>query len=730
MKPTRSRSRKALTIGAEQSNAAQQEDISEGQESSRTQPANEEVITHMAEFVTENPNIFEELGRYLKKQGKQKAESSKRKSDGSPEGPSEEESDGRRLSRSASKRAFSKATSKVASLTKAFSRGLLGRRPEEELRPMGRVGVDYMRAPPFMDDINEERLPPNFKLPSIQSYDGRGDPENHIHAFISAFRLYCIPDPVICRAFPVFLQGTARKWFWGLEPRSISTLGELVERFLHRFVSSRPTTRTSAYLLNMQQNSGKSLRSYVQRFHEESVQIPDPNEQVTIAALTHGLVAGVFNTGIHKKYSRTLQELWLKVEKGIQTEDLNRMKKEAQASRSGPRTDPRRGKDAGRSEIGTGSGFQNPDRDRRSVFDRISKGKSSIPESELTPLNTTRSRVLSVMEQNNFGRAPQKMYGSRDKRNSNLYCLYHRDIGHETEDCHDLKREIENLIRKGHLKQFIRRGGGHQRHGLGYGPNIAGVINTITGGPTGGDNQNFRKRTYRQANPDQAESSSRLSEVISYGPSDPVPTASSSHEALVIELLTNNYIVKKVYVDPGSSVDVMYLNTFENLKLTREHMTPVRTPLVRFGGHIVHPEGMVTLTVTVGHHPRCRTISVNFVVVKADSPYNLLLGRPTLNALRAVYSTYRLSFMFPTPAGVAEVSSDVCAARECYLATLQAASTSTSGTRSEKRSNILSIDCINPQRAEKPQKLEAGDEVEEVSLNPTNPDQTIRVSTC
>ena len=67
MKPTRSKSRKALTIGAEQSNAAQQEDISEGQESPRTQPANEEAVARMAEFVTENPNIFEELGRYLKK---------------------------------------------------------------------------------------------------------------------------------------------------------------------------------------------------------------------------------------------------------------------------------------------------------------------------------------------------------------------------------------------------------------------------------------------------------------------------------------------------------------------------------------------------------------------------------------------------------------------------------------------------------------------------------------
>ena len=87
----------------------------------------------------------------------------------------------------------------------------------------------------------------------------------------------------------------------------------------------------------------------------------------------------------------------------------------------------------------------------------------------------------------------------------------------------------------------------------------------------------------------------------------------------------------------------------------------MRTPLVGFGGHVVHPEGMVTLMVTVGHHPRCRTIPVNFIVVKIDSPYNLFMGRPTLNTLRAVYSTYHLSFKFSTSAGIAEVSSDVCA---------------------------------------------------------------------
>ncbi|XP_071920582.1 uncharacterized protein [Coffea arabica] len=510
-----------------------------------------------------------------------------------------------------------------------------------------------MRAPPFTDEINEERLPPNFKLPSINPYDDRGDPEDHIHVFISAFRLYCIPDPIICRAFLVFLQGTTRKWFWSLEPRSISILGELMERFLHRFVSFRPTTRTSAYLLNMQQNSGESLRSYVQRFNEESMQIPDPNEQVTIVTFTHGLVARVFNTGIHKKYPGTLYELWLKVEKGIQAEVLNRMKKEVQATRSG--TDPKRKKESGLSEVGAIGGFQSPNRDRRNVFDQISTGKTSIPESDLTPLNTARSRVLYVMEQKNLGLVPSKMAGSRDKRNSNLYCLYHRDIGHKTEDCNDLKREIERLIKQGHWKQFIRQDRGYQRadsrrgdrgdrrredrrgsssscrpredpretkkpptdessgHGLGYGPNIVGVINAIAGGPTGGNSQNSQKRTYWQANTEQAKPISRLSEVISYGPSDPVPAASSSLEALVIEILINNYIVKKVYVDPRSSVDVMYLRTFESLNLTREQLSAVRMPLVGFGGHVVYSEGVVTLTVTVGRYPRCRTIPVNFV---------------------------------------------------------------------------------------------------------------------
>ncbi|XP_027184234.1 uncharacterized protein LOC113782546 [Coffea eugenioides] len=225
----------------------------------------------------------------------------------------------------------------------------------------------------------------------------------------------------------------------------------------------------------------------------------------------------------------------------------------------------------------------------------------------------------------------------------------------------------------------------------GYVSNITGVINTITESLMEKDSQNSRRRTYRQANPNHVEASFRFTKTITYGPGDPVPTVSSSHEVLVIELLTNNYIMKKVYVDPESSVDVMYYRTFECLKLTRDQLVPVKTPLVGFEGHVVHSEGMITLTVTVGQHLWCRIVPVNFVVVKADSTYNLLMGQPILNALRAVYSTYHISFKFLTPAGIAELH--------------------------------------RPSTLGKPQRLETGDEVEEISLDPSTPERTISIGT-
>ena len=62
--------------------------------------------------------------------------------------------------------------------------------------------------------------------------------------------------------------------------------------------------------------------------------------------------------------------------------------------------------------------------------------------------------------------------------------------------------------------------------------------------------------------------------------------------------------------------------------------------------------------------------SVEFLVVDYPSAYNVIIGRPTLNKLRAVTSTYPLLVRFPTEHGIGELKGDQATARECYFASL------------------------------------------------------------
>ena len=41
------------------------------------------------------------------------------------------------------------------------------------------------------------------------------------------------------------------------------------------------------------------------------------------------------------------------------------------------------------------------------------------------------------------------------KRDNTRYCEFHRDYGHRTEDCIQLRKEIEYLIQRGYLHRFI-----------------------------------------------------------------------------------------------------------------------------------------------------------------------------------------------------------------------------------------------------------------------------------
>jgi len=129
-------------------------------------------------------------------------------------------------------------------------------------------------------------------------------------------------------------------------------------------------------------------------------------------------------------------------------------------------------------------------------------------------------------------------------------------------------------------------------------------------------------------------------------------------DAIVITLLIADYTTRRVLVDNGSSADILYYPTFQQIRLRRDQLRPACSPLVGFGGMKVQPVGTITLPVVVGSYPQQITKEVNFLGVDCSSSYNAIIGRPTLNSWKAVTSTYHLSVKFPTECGIRQAQGD------------------------------------------------------------------------
>ncbi|XP_024029329.1 uncharacterized protein LOC112093945 [Morus notabilis] len=100
--------------------------------------------------------------------------------------------------------------------------------------------------------------------------------------------------------------------------------------------------------------------------------------------------------------------------------------------------------------------------------------------------------------------------------------------------------------------------------------------------------------------------------------------------------------------------------------ILKEQLERTSRPLYGFTVDSVIPQGTIRLPIIVGEKPRQATIMANFVVIKGDSQYNVVIGRPTLQALRAITSIYHQKVKFPAPNGVGEIKSNQYEARVAY----------------------------------------------------------------
>ena len=114
---------------------------------------------------------------------------------------------------------------------------------------------------------------------------------------------------------------------------------------------------------------------------------------------------------------------------------------------------------------------------------------------------------------------------------------------------------------------------------------------------------------------------------------------------MIILVVIINAKVKKVFIDLGSSANIIFRDAFNKLGLKNSNLQTYKKELIGFSSKKVHPDGYMTLH-TLGTRPKTRTVKVNLLVVDYPSTYNVILGRLSLNKIGAIISTICLTMKF------------------------------------------------------------------------------------
>ncbi|GJS22863.1 hypothetical protein Tco_0451495 [Tanacetum coccineum] len=165
-----------------------------------------------------------------------------------------------------------------------------------------------------------------------------------------------------------------------------------------------------------------------------------------------------------------------------------------------------------------------------------------------------------------------------EKRDPSKYCEFHSDTGHNTNECMQLRKQIDEMIKAGKLSQFIKElkqndKPKHPKKGEASGKDKPLTILMI-------------QPWERVASPGLPKASLRRRQCLFYL----LREEDGTEGPMIVEVEMGGHFVHRVYIDGGASSEVLYEHCFIKLrKEIRDQMVPATTHLIGFSGETIWP---------------------------------------------------------------------------------------------------------------------------------------------
>ncbi|GJR11905.1 reverse transcriptase domain-containing protein [Tanacetum coccineum] len=239
----------------------------------------------------------------------------------------------------------------------------------------------------------------------IKTYDGSEDLEDHLKIFQAAAKTERWAMPTWRHMFNFTLTGNVRVWFDDLPQESIDSYDDLKKAFLENYLEQKKCIKDPVEIHNIKQRDGESTKEFVRRYKLECRDVKGAPECMKISGFMHGITNPELFKRLHDKIPKSVDEMMR-----VTTSFL-------------------------RGEVTASS------RERKKSFlswKQQEAGRSKASKREASGTNKGRNKNRT------------------EKRNASKFCEFHGEVGHTTDECMHLKRQIEEMLKAGKLSHLIK----------------------------------------------------------------------------------------------------------------------------------------------------------------------------------------------------------------------------------------------------------------------------------
>ncbi|GJV08426.1 reverse transcriptase domain-containing protein [Tanacetum coccineum] len=348
---------------------------------------------------------------------------------------------------------------------------------------------------------------------------------------------------------------------------------DLKAAFLAYFMQQKKYIKDPVEIHNIKQRDGETIEDFMERFKVETGRMKGAPECIQISGFMHGVNNPELTKRLNKHVPKTMEEMMTFTTAFIQGETAAASKKKGHA--------PWKPQDQPKQHVS----------ERKSNF----RGKFKPQPPMVTPV---------------------------EKRSSNKFCDFQNEKGHSTDECMQLKKQIEELVRAGklsHLIKEIKQGQDQTKIGKKEAPAKDKSLTIYMIQPW--------HRTRRQK---VTQSFSCVNEITF----PPLTTSKGTEGPLVIETEIGGHMILTHVCRQG----------FLNGSALRA---------------LLQPE--------IKNHST--KAWMNFMIMRSLSLYNGIIGRPGIIEIQAVPSTAHKMLKFPVDGGIVTIRSTILRPAECAMVT-------------------------------------------------------------